>query len=180
MPLLSIVSNKHQHYVDFLRPFVQLQWKKKTNIRKMKKTGKKTYHFFENWMWFWVRIFNLLERELLGRELGERQRGVSSPKRRYFIVTAVTLSRWHTVTQRFLYMLLISFKTKVLIIYIYTNTRGLGLSAETLKHIRRICVTLSLQTPFIKFSAVRKLILYWPNPLSKILSYLKNIEEWRS
>ena len=58
-----------------------------------------------------------------------------------------------------------------------SNSRGLGLSTETLRHILRIWVISSLQISFIRFSAVRKLIIYQSSLLLKTSSYLRSIVE---
>ena len=58
-----------------------------------------------------------------------------------------------------------------------SNSRGLGLSVETLRRILRIWVISSLQISFIRFSAARKLIIYQPSLLLKMSSYLRSIVE---
>ena len=58
-----------------------------------------------------------------------------------------------------------------------SNSRGLGLSVETLRRILRIWVISSLQISFIRFSAVRKLIIYQSSLLLKTSSYLRSIVE---
>ena len=58
-----------------------------------------------------------------------------------------------------------------------SNSRGLGLSVETLRRILRIWVISSLQISFIRFSAARKLIIYQPSLLLKTSSYLRSIVE---
>ena len=51
----------------------------------------------------------------------------------------------------------------------------LGLLTETLKHFQRTWVISLLHIPFIKFFAVRELILYQPSQLLKMSSYLRSI-----
>ena len=58
-----------------------------------------------------------------------------------------------------------------------SNSRGLGISVETLRRILRIWVISSLQISFIRFSAARKLIIYQPSLLLKTSSYLRSIVE---
>ena len=58
-----------------------------------------------------------------------------------------------------------------------SNSRGLGISVETLRRILRIWVISSLQISFIRFSAARKLIIYQSSLLLKTSSYLRSIVE---